>query len=73
MSKSEGLDYDSTVEALKEFYPQSEEEMVDDETDLPSSVPEAIRSIIHTTVAVESLGSMIWSVRSSSLLQAKSF
>lgn len=58
MSKSEGLLYDDTITALNELYPAPEDEMSDE--GLSSAIPEAIRSVVDSRVAIESLGAMVW-------------
>lgn len=58
MSKTEGLPYDHTIATLNELYPTPEDEMSDE--GLSSAIPEAIRSVADSRVAIESLGAMIW-------------
>ncbi|KAK1221756.1 DNA mismatch repair protein msh6 [Marasmius sp. AFHP31] len=55
----EGLDYEATLEELRNRYPRGEEEM-DDSAVLPGSVPQPIRDIADSKCAIEALGSMIW-------------
>ncbi|KAJ7591055.1 DNA mismatch repair protein Msh6 [Mycena floridula] len=57
----EGFDYDATLVELKKLYPGDEE--MDEEMLLPSSVPEAIRSMADSKNALEALGAMIWYLR----------
>lgn len=56
----EGFDYKTTLKELIKLYPSDDDEMTDEI--LPSSVPEAIRKMLGSKTAVESLGAMIWSV-----------
>lgn len=63
LRESEGLTFEKTIKELKVLYPPGQ----DDDTvmegiphGLSSSVPEAIRSMIMYSGAVEALGSMIW-------------
>ncbi|KAJ8077123.1 DNA mismatch repair protein msh6 [Marasmius tenuissimus] len=56
----EGLDYEATLEELRNRYPRNEEEMEDDTAILPTSVPQPIRDIADSKCAIEALGSMIW-------------
>lgn len=65
LRESEGFSFEDTIKELKVLYPKGEEE--DGDTDmegiphgLSASVPEAIRSMIMYSGAVEALGSMIW-------------
>jgi len=60
----EGFDYKTTLEELKKMYPPGEEEDEDMTDDvLPSSVPEAIRSMLGMKAPVEALGAMVWYLR----------
>ncbi|KAL0575514.1 DNA mismatch repair protein msh6 [Marasmius crinis-equi] len=56
----EGLDYEATLQELKNRYPSDEDAMEDDGAVLPCSVPQPIRDIADSKCAVEALGSMIW-------------
>ncbi|KAJ7632274.1 muts domain V-domain-containing protein [Roridomyces roridus] len=58
----EGFGYDKTVVELKKLYPATETAM-DDDSVLPSSVPEPIREMVSSPSAIESLGNMIWYLR----------
>lgn len=61
----EGFGYDKTLEELKTLYPVDEgqdEQMEDDSSLLPESVPESIREMADCRNAIKALGSMIWSV-----------
>jgi DNA mismatch repair protein MSH6 len=63
LRESEGLTFDNTIKELKVLYPRNEDEDTDMENislGLSASVPEAIRSVIMHSGAVEALGSMIW-------------
>ena len=60
---SEGFKYQDTIKELKKLYPKSDDdddEMVDNPHGLGSSVPEAIRKVLHSEDAIEALGAMIW-------------
>ena len=64
MREAEGLSFENTIKELKTLFPKGQE---DDDADmegiphgLSASVPEAIRSMIMYTGAVEALGAMIW-------------
>ncbi|KAJ7702418.1 DNA mismatch repair protein msh6 [Mycena rosella] len=59
----EGLGYDQTMTELRKLYPATDEDDMDDDAVLPSSVPEPIREMIGSRSAIESLGSMIWYLR----------
>ncbi|KAF9264277.1 DNA mismatch repair protein Msh6 [Marasmius fiardii PR-910] len=56
----EGLNYEATLQELKNRYPSDGEMMDDADAILPSSVPEPIREIADSKCAVEALGAMIW-------------
>ena len=51
----EGFGYRETQQELKNLYPDS-----DDDVDAGSAIPDAIRSMLDSEVAIEALGSMIW-------------
>ncbi|KAJ6606598.1 muts domain V-domain-containing protein [Mycena vulgaris] len=59
----EGFRYDQTMAELKKLYPATDEDDMDDDAALPSSVPKPIREMIGSRSAIESLGSMIWYLR----------
>lgn len=62
----EGFGYEDTLKELKTIFPPDPETMDDDDEDglLPSSVPDAIRTMADSQTAVEALGSMMWWVLS---------
>lgn len=60
----EGLSYEKTLKELKELYPAGDDDDADiNPHGLSSAVPEAILSMVQYKGAVESLGSMIWYLR----------
>ncbi|KAJ7756787.1 muts domain V-domain-containing protein [Mycena maculata] len=59
----EGFGYEQTMVELRKLYPPTEEDYMDDDVVLPSSVPEPIREMMGSRSAIESLGSMIWYLR----------
>ncbi|PFH50600.1 hypothetical protein AMATHDRAFT_80735 [Amanita thiersii Skay4041] len=61
----EGFDYQQTIEELRRLYPLQEDTEMDYDADciLPSSVPEPIREMVDSKLAIQSLGSMIWYLR----------
>lgn len=58
----EGFDYKTTLEELKTMYPPGEDDDMTDDV-LPSSVPEAIRSMLGRRAPMEALGAMVWYLR----------
>jgi len=56
----EGFSYDQTLQQLKALFPPGEDEDMEDDNSLPSSVPESIREMVPYPKAVEALGNMIW-------------
>ncbi|KAI0697052.1 DNA mismatch repair protein Msh6 [Cytidiella melzeri] len=67
LRESEGLTFEKTIRELKALYPRGEDEDDADMEGIPhglsASVPEAIRSMIMYSGAMEALGSMIWYLR----------
>ncbi|KAJ7197253.1 muts domain V-domain-containing protein [Mycena pura] len=59
----EGFSYEQTLVELRKLYPAVEENDMDKDAVLPSSVPEPIREMMGSHSATESLGSMIWYLR----------
>lgn len=58
----EGFDYKTTLEELKKMYPPGEDDDMTDDV-LPSSVPEAICSMLGMKAPIEALGAMLWYLR----------
>lgn len=58
----EGFDYDQTLEQLKALFPSGEDEDMEGDNVLSSSVPESIRQMMSYPKAIEALGYMIWLV-----------
>lgn len=56
----EGFSYDQTLQQLKALFPPGEDEDMEDDNSLASSVPESIREMVPYPKAVEALGNMIW-------------
>ncbi|KAJ6500392.1 muts domain V-domain-containing protein [Mycena sanguinolenta] len=59
----EGFGYDQTLVELRKLYPATDDDGMDDDDVLPSSVPEPIREMMGSRSAIEALGSMIWYLR----------
>ena len=64
LRESEGINFEETLKELHVMYPAGDDDndVEDNMHGLPSSVPEAIRSMSSSKAAMEALGSMIWSV-----------
>ncbi|KXN86517.1 DNA mismatch repair protein msh6 [Leucoagaricus sp. SymC.cos] len=59
----EGFNHDQTLEQLKILFPPNDDEDMDSDGSLPSSVPESIREMLPYPKAIEALGNMIWYLR----------
>ena len=66
LRESEGLDYDTTIEALNELFPISkdgDDAMDEGDDSVPNGgIPEGIRGMLDSRPAVEAIGQMVWCV-----------
>ncbi|KAG8973234.1 DNA mismatch repair protein msh6 [Tulasnella sp. 425] len=57
---TEGYDYDGTLKALEETFPAGDENAMEEDDVFSSNIPEGIRQMMDSRVAIEAIGAMIW-------------
>ncbi|KIO19597.1 hypothetical protein M407DRAFT_30749 [Tulasnella calospora MUT 4182] len=63
LRETEGYDYDGTLQALEEMFPAGDENAMEEDDVLSPSIPEGIRQMMGSRVAMEAIGAMIWYLR----------
>ncbi|KAG8916636.1 DNA mismatch repair protein msh6 [Tulasnella sp. 408] len=62
LRETEGYDYDGTLKALEEMFPAEDENAMEEDI-FSGSIPEGIRQMMGSRVAMEAIGAMIWYLR----------
>ncbi|KAG8891562.1 DNA mismatch repair protein msh6, partial [Tulasnella sp. 417] len=62
LRETEGYDYDGTLKALEEMFPAGDDDAMEEDV-FSGSIPEGIRQMMGSRVAMEAIGTMIWYLR----------
>ncbi len=61
LREEEGYGYDATLKALDELFPKaSDDDAMEEDGDSLRNIPDGIRQMLDSKVAVEAIGAMIW-------------